>query len=127
MTSHVRSHYSQACKVITPFYKTRFANWKLAPTIQSYGGYHRYDSSSIQQNQPIASLNLLMIKLLVNGALFFELITMATISSSDFTLLGLTQQQDILQPSSSPFSVGTAMVSYDGHFLKLFILASETS
>ena len=126
MTSHVRSHYSQAYKVITPFCMTRFANWKLAPTMQSYGGYHGYDSSSIEQNPPIASLNLLMIRLLVTGVLFSELTPMATISSSDFTLMELILQPDNLQPSS-PFFLGTTMVFYDGHFLKLFISASGTS
>ena len=127
MISHARSHCSQAYKVTTPSCMTRFANWKLALTIQSYGGYHRHDSSSIQQNQPIANLNLSMIKLQVTGALFFELILMAIISSSVFTLMGLTQRQDNLQPSSSPSPLGTTTVSYDGHFLRLFILASGTS
>ena len=41
LTSHVRSHYSQVSKIIGPFYMTRFANWMLAPTIQSYGGYNQ--------------------------------------------------------------------------------------
>ena len=120
MISHVRSQYSQAYKVITPFCMTRFANWKLAPTIQSYGGYHRYGSSSIQQNQPIASLNLLMIRRQVSGALFSELINMATVSSSDFNFMELILEPDILQHSSSSSSLGTTMVFYDGHFLSLF-------
>ena len=110
MTSHVRSHYSQAYKVITPFCMTRFANWKLAPTIQSFGGYHRYDSSSFQQNQHIASLNLLMMRLPVTGVLFSELIPMATKSSSNFTLMELVLQPDNLQHSSSTFFPG----DYDG-------------
>ena len=111
----------------TPSCMTRFANWKLALTIKSYGGCHRSDSSSIQRNQPIASLNLLMTRLQVTGALFSELIPMATISSSNFTLMELTLQPDILQQSSSPFSLVTTTVFYDGHFLKSFILASGTS
>ena len=127
MTLHVRSHCSQAYKVTTPSCMTRFVNWKLALTIQSYGGCHQCDSSSIQQNQPIANLNPLMTKLQATGALCFELIPMAIISLSDFTLLALTQQQDNLQPSSLPFFLETTTVSYDGHFLKLFILASGTS
>ena len=109
------------------FCMTRFANWKPAATTQSYGGYHRYDSSSIQQNQPNASLNLLLIKLLVTGVLFSELISMAEISSSDFTLMELTPQPDNLQPSSLPFFLGTTTVFYVGLFLKLVILASATS
>ena len=102
---------------------TTFANWKLAPTIQFYGGYHQYDSSSIQRSQPIASLNLLMIRLHVAGALFSELIPMATISSSDFSHMVLILQPDNLQHLSSPFSLGITTVFYDGHFLKLFISA----
>ena len=120
-SSHVRSHYFRAYKIINPFCMTRLASWKPAPLIQSYGGYHRYDSSSIQQNQPIASLNLLMIKVQVTGVLFSEPIPMAIFSSSDFALMALTLQPDILPPSTSPFSLGTTMVFYDGHFLKLFI------
>jgi len=81
MITSVRSHSSEAYKVITPFCMTRLFNWKLAPIIQSYGGYHHKDLSSIQQNQPIANLDLLMIKLPFSGALFFKLIHMATISS----------------------------------------------
>ena len=106
---------------------TRFVNWKLALIIQFYGGYHRYDSSSIQQNQHIANLNLSMIRLPVTGALFCELIPMGTISLSDFTLMGLTRQQDNLQPSSLPFFLETTTVFCDGHSLKLFISASVTS
>ena len=110
MISHVRSHHSQAYKAITPFCMTRFANWKLAPTIQSYGDYQKQDSSSIQQNQPTANLNLLMVKPPVIGALFFEIIPMAIISSSDITLIGSTQQQENLQPSYLPFSLKTVTV-----------------
>ena len=127
MTSHARSHYSQAYKVITLFCMTRFAYWKPAPTIQFYGGYHRCDSSSIQQSQPIASLNLLVIRLQVTGALFSDLIPMATISSSDFTLMELLLQPDISPPSSSLFFLGTTTDFYDGHFPKFFILASGTN
>ena len=39
--SHVRSHYSQAYEEYTPFCMTRFANYKLAPIILTYGGCHR--------------------------------------------------------------------------------------
>ena len=107
----------------TPSCMTRFANWKLALTIQSNGGCHRSDSSSIQRNQPIASLNLLMTRLQVTGALFSELIPMATISSFNFTLMELTLQPDILQQSSSPFSLVTTTVFYDGHFSKVIHLS----
>ena len=127
ITSHVGSHNSQAYKVITPSCLTRFATWKLAPTIQSYGGYHRYDSSSTQQNQPIASLNFLMIRLQVTGELLSELIPMATILSSSFTLMEMILRPDNLLPSSLPFFLGTTTVFYDGHCLKLFILVSGTS
>ena len=41
MTSHVKSHRSQAYKVITPSCMTRFVHWNLAPKTQSYGGYHQ--------------------------------------------------------------------------------------
>ena len=57
----------------------------------------------------------------------FEFIPLGKISSSDSTLMEMTLPQDNLRPSSSPFSLGTRMVSYDGHFLKLFISASGTS
>ena len=110
MISHVRGHYSQAYKVITPFCMTRFANYKLASIIQSYGGYHRWDLFSTQQNQPITNLNLSLINLQVSRAPFFELIPMAIISLFDFTLTELTQQQGILQPSFLSFSVGTTMI-----------------
>ena len=105
---------------------TTFANWKLARKVLSYDGYSRLDLYSTQQNQPIAKLNLL-IKLWVTVALLSELIPMAIIFSSDFTLMELTQQQDKLQPSSLPFSLGTTTAFYDGQFLKLFISASGTS
>ena len=59
--------------------------------------------------------------------LFSELIPMAIISSSDFILMGSTQQQDNSRPSSLPFSLETMLVFYDGHFLKLFISASGTT
>ena len=68
-----------------------------------------------------------MIKLQVIGARFSELIPMATISPFDFTPMELTQQQDNLQPSSSPFSLETTTVFCDGHFLKLFISVFGTS
>ena len=123
MISDAISHCFQVYKVTIPSCMTRSANWKLAPTIQSYGGYHRSDSSSIQQNQPIASLNLLMVRLQVTGVLFSELIPTVTISSSDFTPMELTLQPDNLQQSSSPFSLGITTVFCDGHFLKLFISA----
>ena len=82
-----------------------------------------FDSAKSAQRQS----NLLRIKLQVTGALFSELIPMPTISSSNFTLMELILQPDNLQPSSSPFSLGTSVVFYAGHFLKLFILASGIS
>ena len=128
MISHARSHCSQAYKVTTPsvlYDKIRQleagSNITILWRIQSVRFI--FDSAK----SAIANLNLLVIKLQVTGALFFELIPMAIISSSDFNLMGLTQRQDNLQPSSSPSSLGTTTVSYDGHFLKLFILASGTS
>ena len=62
-----------------------------------------------------------MIRLQVTGAPFFELIPMAIISLSDFTIIGLTQQQDNLKPSSLPFSLETMTVFYDGHFLVIHL------
>ena len=68
-----------------------------------------------------------MIRLQVTGVLFSKLIPLATISSSNFTIMEFILQPDNLQHSSSPFPLGTTMVFYVGHFLKLFILASGTS
>ena len=68
-----------------------------------------------------------MTSLRVSGALSFKLILMGTISSFDFTPTESIHSLDNLQPSSLPSSLGTTMVFYDGHSLKLFISTSGTS
>ena len=69
----------------------------------SCGGYHQWDLSSTQQNQPTANLNLLMIKLQVTGALFSELIPTAIISLSNFTLMDWHSSKTMCNPHSCLF------------------------
>ena len=114
-------------RVITPFYRISIASWKLVRPIPFYGGYLQWDLSSIQQNPPIVDQSLLMTSLRVSVALSFEIILMGTISSFDFTPRESIQSLDNSELSFLLSSLGTTMVFYDGHFLKLLISASGTS